>query len=279
MFVDPLADHLRADEARLQQIIWNLLSNSVKFTGKGGLIQIRIGRIDSATEIIVTDDGQGISPEFLPYVFDRFQQADSSTTRKHGGLGLGLAISRHLVELHGGTIEADSDGREKGSTFKVRLPVATIDPQASLKSTDSSTEELTRRTGARIPDLSFVKVLAIDDAADARQLLSAVLEQFGANVLTASSAKEGLEFVTAWEPDVVVCDIGMPEQDGYNFIAQVRKLNPENGGNIPAIALTAYVRIEDRMRALAAGYQMFVPKPVEAAELASLIQAVIGVPR
>ena len=279
MIVDPLADHLRADEARLQQIIWNLLSNSVKFTGKGGHIQIRIGRIDSATEIIVTDNGQGISPEFLPYVFDRFQQADASTTRQHGGLGLGLAISRHLVELHGGTIEVHSPGIDKGSTFKFRLPGAIIEPQASLESTGSSTEDLTRRTVAGSPDLSNIKVLAIDDAADARQLLSAVLEQFGAIVLTASSAKEGLEFLTAWKPDVVVCDIGMPQQDGYNFIAEVRKLSPENGGNIPAIALTAYVRIEDRMRALAAGYQMFVPKPVEAAELASLIQAVIGVPR
>jgi len=277
MIVDPNADHLRADEARLQQIIWNLLSNSIKFTDKGGLISIRIGRDESATEIVVTDNGQGISPEFLPYVFDRFQQADASITRKHGGLGLGLAISRHLVELHGGTIEATSAGEGQGSTFKVRLPVAAIDFKDSTPFQSEGSVAVAR--GAEIPNLSQFKVLAIDDSADARQLLRAVLEQFGANVLTASSAREGLELLKVSQPDVIVCDIGMPEEDGYTFISEVRKLSPHDGGSTPAIALTAYVRVEDRMRALAAGYQMFVPKPVEASELASLIQAVMGVPR
>ena len=277
MIVDPNADHLRADEARLQQIIWNLLSNSIKFTDKGGLISIRIGRNESATEIVVTDNGQGISPEFLPYVFDRFQQADASITRKHGGLGLGLAISRHLVELHGGTIEATSAGEGQGSTFKVRLPVAAIGFKDSTPFQSEGLVAVAR--GAEIPNLSQFKVLAIDDSADARQLLRAVLEQFGANVLTASSAREGLELLKVSQPDVIVCDIGMPEEDGYTFISEVRKLSPHHGGSTPAIALTAYVRVEDRMRALAAGYQMFVPKPVEASELASLIQAVMGVPR
>ena len=280
MTIDPLADRLRADESRLQQIIWNLLSNSVKFTDKGGLIEIGIRRNESATEIVVTDNGQGISEGFLPFVFDRFQQADSSITRKHGGLGLGLAISRHLVELHGGTIEASSPGEGRGSTFKVRLPLAAVGfRDSSLKSTPEQRESLsTVAAGAETPNLSQLKVLAIDDAADARQLVRAVLEQFGANVLTASSVKEGLQVLAAWKPDVIVCDIGMPAEDGYTFISEVRKLNADQGGTTPAIALTGYVRVEDRMRALAAGYQMFVPKPVEATELASLIQAVMGVP-
>jgi PAS domain S-box-containing protein len=275
--IDPLADQLRADEARLQQIIWNLLSNSVKFTDKGGVIKIGIGRNESTTEIVVSDNGQGISEEFLPFVFDRFQQADSSITRKHGGLGLGLAISRHLVELHGGTIAVSSPGEGLGATFKVRLPVAAVGVRdSSIKSTTEKRESLT--TIAAIPNLSQSKVLAIDDAADARQLIRAVLEQFGADVLTASSVKEGLELLATWKPDVIVCDIGMPEEDGYTFISEVRRLSADQGGTIPAIALTGYVRVEDRMRALAAGYQMFVPKPVEATELASLIQAVMGVP-
>ena len=268
------------DKDRLQQIIWNLLSNSVKFTDKGGVIKIGIGRNESTTEIVVSDNGQGISEEFLPFVFDRFQQADSSITRKHGGLGLGLAISRHLVELHGGTIAVSSPGAGLGATFKVRLPVAAVGVRdSSLKSTTEKRESLsTIAAGAKIPNLSQFKVLAIDDAADARQLIRAVLEQFGADVLTASSVKEGLELLATWKPDVIVCDIGMPEEDGYTFISEVRRLSADQGGTIPAIALTGYVRVEDRMRALAAGYQMFVPKPVEATELASLIQAVMGVP-
>jgi len=274
-----MADQLRADEARLQQIIWNLLSNSVKFTDKGGVIKIGIRHDESATEIIVNDNGQGIREEFLPFVFDRFQQADSSITRKHGGLGLGLAISRHLVELHGGTIEAASPGEGQGSTFKVRLPFAAVVRDASFQSTPAQrASSTTVAAGSEIPNLSELKVLAIDDAPDARQLVRAVLEEFGANVLTASSVKEGLEMLAAWKPDVIVCDIGMPEEDGYTFISEVRKLSADQGGTIPAIALTGYVRVEDRMRALAAGYQMFVPKPVEATELASLIQAVMGVP-
>jgi PAS domain S-box-containing protein len=278
--IDPLADQLRADEARLQQIIWNLLSNSVKFTDKGGVIKIGISRNESSTEIVVNDNGQGICEEFLPFVFDRFQQADSSITRKHGGLGLGLAISRHLVELHGGTIEASSPGEGLGATFQVRLPVAAVASRdSSLKSTPEQRKPLsTIAAETEIPNLSQFKILAIDDAADARQMIRAVLEQFGANVLTAESVKEGLELLVGWKPDVIVCDIGMPQEDGYTFISEVRKLSVDQGGAIPAIALTGYVRVEDRMRALAAGYQMFVPKPVEATELASLIQAVMGVP-
>ena len=278
MIVDPTADRLRADEARLQQIIWNLLSNSVKFTEKGGVIQIRIRRSDSATEIVVSDNGLGISSDFLPYVFDRFQQADSSITRKHGGLGLGLAISRHLVELHGGTITVESDGPGKGSSFTVRLPLAAVSLAEPPINEHQQQQEPPAISGGKQPDLSKFKVLAIDDAADAREMLRVVLEQFGASVMTAASAKEGLVALSDWRPDVVVCDIGMPEQDGYVFIREVRNLSPERGRNTPAIALTGYVSIEDRMRALGAGYQMFAPKPVEATELASLIEAVMGIP-
>jgi PAS domain S-box-containing protein len=276
--IDPLADHLRADEARLQQIIWNLLSNSVKFTEKGGLIKIGIRRNESVTEIAVTDTGEGITEEFLPYVFDRFQQADSSITRKHGGLGLGLAISRHLVELHGGTIEATSPGEGKGSTFTVRLPLAAVAFKDFIQSPAERREAFTPIAPVgEIPDLSQLKILAIDDAADARQLVRVVLEQYGAIVVSASSVNEGLKLLATWKPDAIVCDIGMPEQDGYTFITEVRKLRPDQGGSIPAIALTGYTRVEDRMRALAAGYQMFVPKPVEATELASVIKAVVDI--
>jgi PAS domain S-box-containing protein len=277
--VDPLADRLRADEARLQQIIWNLLSNSVKFTDQGGLIQIAITRSDSVTRISVHDNGQGIEQEFLPFVFDRFQQADSSITRKHGGLGLGLAISRHLVELHGGTIEVESAGAGQGATFRVSLPLTGVAITDSTVTNRQQKNSLARgAAGAGVPNLSSFKVLAIDDAEDARELLKAVLEQFGARVMTASSVQEGLKLLSVWRPDVIVCDIGMPEQDGYTFIKEVRKLSPETGRDVPAIALTGYVRVEDRMRALAAGYQMFVSKPVEATELASLIEAVMGLP-
>lgn len=273
IIVDPAADKLRADESRLQQMIWNLLSNSIKFTPRHGSVEVRIGRADSMAEIAVKDSGEGITKEFLPFVFDRFQQADVSITRKHGGLGLGLAITRHLVEMHGGTIEADSPGLGLGSTFRIKLPLAAVAPQ-----TASASGQLAEKNSPHTqpPNLSGVKILAIDDSNDARELLKVVLEKFGADVAIASSVSEGIEVLAGWKPDVIVCDIGMPEEDGYSFIQKVRMLAPQEGGNTPAVALTGYVRVEDRMRALAAGYQMFVPKPVEANELASIIGALVG---
>lgn len=274
--VDPAADDLRADEARLQQVMWNLLSNSIKFTSRDGQVQVRITRSESKAEITVRDNGEGIPKDFLPFIFDRFQQADSSYTRTHGGLGLGLAITRHLVEMHGGTIEAESEGLGCGATFTVKLPIAAVITigNSSDDGTASIREIYEPRTSSQ---LAGTRILAVDDSADTRDLLRVVLEQYGASVKTASSAREALELMTAWKPDVLVCDIGMPEEDGYTFIQRVRNLKPNEGSNTPAIALTGYVRVEDRMRALEAGYQMFVPKPVEATELAALIGNLRGI--
>jgi PAS domain S-box-containing protein len=270
MVIDPDANHLRADEARLQQIIWNLLSNSIKFTPAGGFVQLKISRNGSMAEISVSDTGEGIRSEFLPFVFDRFQQADSSVTRKHGGLGLGLAITRHLVEMHGGTIEAESEGEGRGAKFSVRLPVQAVPhiaPQRESESPDGANGR---------PNIAGVKVLAVDDSKDTRELITVVLETCGAHVTTASSVREALDVFAGWRPEVLLCDIGMPEEDGYALIRTIRELPPERGGKTPAIALTGYVRIEDRMRALAAGYQMFVPKPIESAELCTVIATLVG---
>jgi PAS domain S-box-containing protein len=271
--IDRTVEHLRADPARLQQVIWNLLSNSIKFTGARGEVMITATRTDSMAEISVSDTGEGINPKFLPYVFDRFQQADSSVTRKHGGLGLGLAITRHLVEMHGGTVEARSDGEGRGAKFTVKLPIPAVYPEKSPK----------RKGGERggystsiESNLEGFKILAVDDSTDTRELLTAVLERCGAIVTTASSVREALDIFAKWKPHLLVCDIGMPEQDGYSFIKAIRQLPREQGGDVPAIALTGYVRVQDRTRALQAGYQMFVPKPIEASELCTIIANLIA---
>lgn len=273
--IDPAAEHLRADPTRLQQVIWNLLSNSIKFTAAGGEVNVSVKRSAEMAEISVSDTGDGIDSEFLPYVFDRFQQADSSLTRKHGGLGLGLAITRHLVEMHGGIIEARSEGKGRGATFLVRLPIPAVyaNPSETRDSGNLDLQAQTRST--QFPSLQGINVLVIDDSIDTRELLSAVLEGCGANVTTASSVREALEAFAVAKADILICDIGMPEEDGYTFIKAIRKLAPESGGNIPAIALTGYVRIEDRLRALEAGFQMFVPKPIEATELCSIVANMI----
>ncbi|HJP94685.1 MAG TPA: PAS domain S-box protein [Pyrinomonadaceae bacterium] len=273
MIIDPDANHLRADEARLQQIIWNLLSNSIKFTSPGGFVQVTINRTPSATEISVSDTGEGIKSEFLPFVFDRFQQADSSVTRKHGGLGLGLAITRHLVEMHGGTIKAESDGEGHGAKFTVKLPLQAVAPQAAL--VEAQRDSQAPNGTDRRPNLAGVKVLAVDDSGDTRELIKVLLETCGAKVTTASSVREALDVFTGWQPEVLICDIGMPEEDGYGLIKTIRQLPAERGGDIPAIALTGYVRVEDRMRALEAGYQIFVPKPIEATELCTIIATLV----
>ena len=266
--IDPAADQLRADPARLQQVIWNLLSNSIKFTPAGGSVKLTSKRIDGMAEISVTDTGEGITAEFLPFVFDRFQQADSSATRRHGGLGLGLAITRHLVEMHGGTIEAQSDGSGRGATFTIRLPTPAVtlvrdSVVAERRSSQSAITDL--------PNLQGINILAVDDSKDTRELLSTVLEGCGAKIATVSSVREALELFAVWKPDVLVCDIGMPEEDGYALIKAIRQLPAEDGRDTPAIAVTGYVRVEDRLKALRAGYQMFVPKPIEATELCTII--------
>jgi PAS domain S-box-containing protein len=275
MIIDPAADSVRGDAVRLQQVIWNLLSNSIKFTPKGGQVTVKVDRSNSMTQVTVTDTGEGIRAEFIPFVFDRFKQADGSITRKHGGLGLGLAIARHLTEMHGGTIEVQSAGEGLGATFRISLPLVAVTAAATINSVESAA--VTELTPAKnVPDLHGIRVLVVDDAADTREMLRVVLERFGADVTTAASARETLDVLPAWRPNVLVSDIGMPEEDGYSLIRKVRALSSERGGDIPAIALTGYVRVEERMRALDAGYQMFVPKPVEVGELATMIAGLIG---
>jgi PAS domain S-box-containing protein len=263
------------DPVRLQQVVWNLLSNAIKFTPRGGRVQIRSERVNSHLEIVVSDTGQGISPDFLPHVFDRFRQADQKTSRQHGGMGLGLAIVRHLVEMHGGTVSANSEGEGKGATFTVSLPIAPI------YQVDSSAGRV--HPGARdllppndVTDrLDELKILVVDDEADTRELLRQGLEYCGATVSVAGSAAEAVEALMAQTPDILISDIGMPGVDGYDLIRQVRRLPATNGGKIPAIALTAYTRTEDRLQALRAGYDMHVPKPVELAELVAVAASVV----
>jgi PAS domain S-box-containing protein len=271
--VDDHAGTIMGDPHRLQQVVWNLLSNAIKFTPKGGRIHLAVERVDSSLKLTVADSGRGIPAEFLPQVFERFKQADGATTRSYGGLGLGLAISRHIVELHGGSIHVESKGEDLGSTFTVLLPVSPLRQEA--RSTASRLASLPSVDGEDLfalrPELRGLKVLVVDDEEDARELLVAVLEKCGAIVASAGSAAEALEKIRSEKPDVLVSDIGMPGEDGYALIRKVRALGHESGANIPAAALTAYARAEDRRKALDAGYMMHVPKPVEPAELVSVI--------
>jgi PAS domain S-box-containing protein len=258
------------DPVRLQQVVWNLLSNAVKFTRRGGKVQVRMERVNSHVEIAVSDTGAGISPEFLPHVFDRFRQADMGTTRRYGGMGLGLAIVRHLVELHGGSVRAESAGEGQGSTFTVLLPVAPV-YQATVEG-----ERVHPAARDTMPSfdcaerLDGLRVLVVDDEPDTRELLKVGLEQCGAEVKAVGSAAEALAAISGGAPDLLISDIGMPEEDGYELIRRVRELPAEGGGKMPAIALTAYARTEDRLQALRAGYEMHVPKPVEMAELVTV---------
>jgi hypothetical protein len=269
--LDPLAGPVSGDSERLQQVVWNLLSNAIKFTPKGGRVQIRLERINSHVEIIVTDTGIGISPDFLPYVFERFRQADSSSTRSYSGLGLGLAIVRHLVELHGGTVSVDSPGEGQGTTFIVKLPLMSVVRWETSKTERVHPSVSTGIPLDNLPTLNGVKVLVVDDEADARDFITMVLAECGAQVKAVASAIETLEAIPQWKPDVLVSDIGMPAEDGYSLIRKVRALAPERGGKVPAIALTAYARVEDRIQALSAGFQQHVTKPVEPAELAAVV--------
>ncbi len=263
--LDPEVGLISGDATRLQQIIWNLLSNAVKFTPDGGRVQIQLRRMESRVAIIVSDTGIGISPEFLPYVFDRFRQADSKSTRLHGGLGLGLAIVRHLAELHGGTVEVESSGQGQGARFTVKFP---------LLSTSTGLNNLEQEPPIEEPPVALtgVKVLVVDDEADVRQLLTLLLEQYQAEVKTVGSVEEALSTLTEYKPDVLISDLGMPIQDGYDLIRQLRAMSAAHPREqIPAIALTAYAKEEDRDRALAAGFQVHLAKPVESTELVTLI--------
>jgi len=262
------------DPVRLQQVVWNLLSNAIKFTPSGGRVQVRMERAGSHIEIAVSDTGIGIAPDFLPHVFDRFRQADGRTTRRHGGLGLGLAIVRHLVELHGGTVRAESEGEGHGSTFTVTLPAAPVYTSEQARRVQPAARETL--PFFECPDrLDGLRVLVVDDEPDARELLKAGLGHCGARVTEAASAAEALASVEGAPPDLLISDIGMPGEDGYSLIRKVRSLPAERGGRVPAIALTAYARAEDRMQALRAGYQMHVPKPVELVELAAVAASLV----
>jgi signal transduction histidine kinase/ActR/RegA family two-component response regulator len=275
VILDPSARRVSGDAIRLQQIVWNLLSNAIKFTPSGGRVEIRLERVETEAQIRVSDTGQGISQEFLPFIFDRFRQADGTSTRRHGGLGLGLAIVRHLVELHGGTVRADSPGEGLGSTFSVRLPLAPAAERAQARRSETGSwwpdEQAASRRSAPLLTLDEVQVLLVDDDLDTLQMLTMMLTAHGAKVKAVPSVAEALETMQWHRPDVLVSDLAMPYEDGYSLISKVRAMEAAGGKAIPTVALTAYVRVEDRARALSAGFNMFVPKPVEPQELIAVI--------
>jgi signal transduction histidine kinase/ActR/RegA family two-component response regulator len=271
--LDPSARHVSGDASRLQQVVWNLLSNAIKFTPSGGHVEVRLEHVGSSVQISVTDTGPGITPDFLPFIFDRFRQADGTSTRRHGGLGLGLAIVRHLVELHGGTVNADSRGEGLGATFTIRLPLAPSIERAMTPGRNAA-GFISGETDAGlcpVPSLDGVHVLLVDDDRDNLQILTVMLTERRANVQAASSVAQALEILEWYKPDVLVSDLAMPGEDGYSLISKVRALEAKNGWQIPAVALTAYVRVEDRARALTAGFNLFVAKPVEPNELVAAI--------
>jgi PAS domain S-box-containing protein len=267
--LDPHASAVSGDPTRLQQIIWNLLTNAIKFTPKGGKVDIVLERVNSHLEVTISDTGIGISPEHLPIIFERFRQVDSSSTRVHGGLGLGLSIVKQLIELHGGTIRAKSAGEGRGSTFILTFPLSPV------RAGDDRTHPETPKTGFDVGklDLAGIRVLVVDDEPDSRVLVERVLAQCGALVITADSATQGMEKLREFKPHVLVSDIGMPITDGYQFIRDVRSLEEAQGGRTPAVALTAFARSEDRMRAMLAGYQVHVSKPIEPQELAVTVRS------
>ena len=274
--LDPAGGPISGDADRLQQIVWNLLTNAVKFTPKNGRIQVEVQRIESHVEIVVSDSGVGISKEFLPYVFDRFRQADASTTRIHGGLGLGLSIVRQLVDLHGGSVSVQSEGEGKGATFTITLPfVGVVSDEQEVESVHpTQSDEILSFDG--LPSLEGLKVLVVDDEADTRELIEEVLRECGSEVIISSSAAEALEALEQHKPDILISDLGMPDEDGYALIEKIRALPSERGGDIPAAALTAYARAEDRMRVLRSGFQFHLPKPVDSAELVTVVASLAG---
>lgn len=261
------------DRDRLLQIVWNLLSNALKFTPSGGRVEVELSRNDSCVQLRVNDTGIGISPEFLPHVFEGFRQAEISTIRTHGGLGLGLTIVRYLVELHGGTVQAFSQGQDKGATFIVKLPVAS---PKSIEKPSNPAEISHQGLSNYLWSLDGLRVLVVDDDPDTCDLIATVLAQYGVNVTTVSSAHQALEAIADLKPDILVSDIGMPGENGYQLIRKVRELEAEGGGKIPAVALTGFAREEDRRKAIQAGFQMHVPKPVEPAHLATVVATLVS---
>jgi signal transduction histidine kinase/integral membrane sensor domain MASE1/CheY-like chemotaxis protein len=274
MMLDPRAGPVSGDPDRLQQVVWNLLSNAVKFTPSEGQIRVQLVSVNAHVEIVISDTGQGIAREFLPHIFDPFRQADGSKTRRHGGLGLGLAIARHLVELHGGAVKAQSDGEGRGTKFTITLPCMGVAPGLSLRQQRSEVGVAYERSG----ELTGLRILSVEDDRDSREMLEMALRAEGAEVVSVGSVREALQVLNRndWRPAVMVSDIGMPDEDGYDLIRQVRSRPPEEGGNLPAIALTGFAGNGERERLLGAGYQMHITKPVE---WSSLIRTVAGFAR
>jgi CheY-like chemotaxis protein len=264
--LDTSIESIAGDPARLQQVVWNLLSNAIKFTPNNGRIRITLERVDSQARIVVHDTGAGIRADFLPYVFDRFQQADASRTRRFGGLGLGLSIAKNLVEFHGGSVKAESPGDGQGATFTIMLPLSrpaelreeALAPVASLGNTD-------------LVSLATIRVLVVEDEPDAADFVRKVLEMHGADVTLAGSAREALQILAHSVPDILISDIGLPEMDGYELMEQIRRKPVAHGGGLLAIALTAFARSEDRTRALLAGYRAHLAKPIESTELVATV--------
>jgi CheY-like chemotaxis protein len=257
------------DPTRLQQVVANLIANAVKFTPEGGRIEVRLEPAGRSARVQVSDTGAGIATEFLPHIFERFRQADSTTTRRQKGLGLGLAIARHIVELHGGTIDVTSAGKGQGSTFRVTLPLLAEEGRG----------ETTREGSARKASLQGIRVLVVDDEDDAREATAFLLAQAGARVTSVSSSAEAVDAFSADRPDVLLSDIAMPGEDGYALIRHVRSLPPESGGRIPAAALTAYATLDDRAQALREGYDEHIPKPVDPERLVRAVAALASEPR
>jgi CheY-like chemotaxis protein/two-component sensor histidine kinase len=269
--LDPRAGPVPADPGRLQQVVWNLLTNAIKFTPSGGRVDAVLQRVNSELQLTVSDSGIGMAAAFLPHVFDRFRQADASTTRTHGGLGLGLSIVKQLVELHGGSVRAHSEGVGHGASFTVSMPLSAL--KAKLGDAHPGTESLAPEVDV---SLDGMQVLVVDDERDTRELLSHLLTDHHVRVHTATSAHEAIGLLRRLKPDALISDIGMPEQDGYQFIREVRRLPPDQGGRTPAIAVTAFARSEDRTRAMLAGYQLHIAKPIEPHELLAALASLAG---
>jgi CheY-like chemotaxis protein/anti-sigma regulatory factor (Ser/Thr protein kinase) len=273
--LDSPAGQVSGDPDRLQQVVWNLISNAIKFTPRGGRVLVRLERVESHVEVTVSDTGKGITSDFLPHVFERFRQADATTTRVFGGLGLGLAIVRQLVELHGGTVRVDSEGEGHGSTFTFSLPLLAV--RSAVSDSGSAQQAEFKRAELECPpELNGLRVLVVDDEADTCELLQVIIEGCGAQVKTATTVAAALEAMAEEAFDVLISDIGMPEEDGYSLIAKVRALSKERGGKIPAAALSAYASEEDRIRVLRSGFQIHVPKPISPSELIAVVANLAG---
>jgi CheY-like chemotaxis protein/anti-sigma regulatory factor (Ser/Thr protein kinase) len=278
IFINQRGGVVLGDANRLQQAIWNLLANAVKFTNEDGRVDVRLGQTNGSIELSVTDTGIGIEPEFVPCIFDRFRQADSTSTRRYGGLGLGLSIVRNVIEMHGGRVSVSSPGKGRGSTFKIVLPEDLQEfKQTQNEQVKAESKQGVERKGQEAGlNLKGVRVLVVEDDPDTLELLRFILDRRGAEVNTAASTREALDVMEHWQPTTLVSDLAMPDQDGYELIGHIRSRSSERGGNIPAVAVSAYTRTEDRIRALSAGFQLHLPKPVDPEELVATVASLAG---